>query len=133
MSPAKSSASNIAPIFALTRVEWRIGRRSPVFRLAVVAAAIYGFSVGGEAGRGVALSAYSTAEAACQYLGFAAIVWMSLAAVREGILRTDILVFSKPQPGEWLALSKFLGAFFQLLVMLLAMFAGSVVSRLFAV
>ncbi len=131
MAPSKSAPIPVAPIFALTRVEWRIGRRSPVFRLAAVAAFVLGFSVGGEPGRGIALSAYSTAEAACQYLGFVAIVWMALAAVRETMLRTDILVFSKPQPGEWLALSKFLGSFFQLLVMLLTMFAGSMASRLF--
>ncbi len=132
MAPRNRYVSSVAPILELTRVEWRIGRRSPVFRLAIVAAAIYGFTVGGEPGHGVALSAYSTAEAACQNLGFIAIVWMSLAAVRETTFRTDILIFSKPQPSEWLALSKFLGSYFQLLIMLLAMFVGSMVSRLLA-
>ena len=129
MAQHRAGSSDLLAILALTRVEWRIGRRSPVFRLALVAAFLFGFSVGGEPGRGVALSAYSAAEAACQYLGFAAIVWMSLVAVRESTLRTDVLVYSKPQPGERLALSKFVGAYLQLLCMLLAMFAGSAVGR----
>src|SRR5436305_15096478 len=132
MALTRPSASSIAPIFALTRVEWRIGRRSLVFRLALVVAFVFGLSVGGDPSRGVALSAFATSEAACQYMGFVAIIWMALAAVRETTLRTDILVFSKPQPGEWLALSKFLGGYIQLLAMLLAMFAGGIVSRMFA-
>ena len=131
MAPANSRIGAVAPILGLTRVEWRIARRSPVFRLALVAALILGFSVGIQPGKGIALSAYATTEAACLYLGFVAIVWMSLAAIRETTLRTDILVFSKPQPGELLALSKFLGAYFQVLSMLLAMYCGSVLSRAF--
>ncbi|HLJ57259.1 MAG TPA: hypothetical protein VKT77_19640 [Chthonomonadaceae bacterium] len=132
MATSSAAASPVAPIFALTRVEWRIGRRSPVFRLALVAAFVFGLSVGGDPSHGVALSAFATAEAACQYMGFIAVVWMALAAVRETTLRTDILVFSKPQPSEWLALSKFIGAYIQLLAMLLAMFAGGIASRSFA-
>jgi peroxiredoxin len=69
---------------------------------------------------------------AWQFLGFVAIIWMSLAAVRETALRTDILVSSKPQPTERLALVKFLGAFLQILVVLLALFAGAVLGRLLA-
>jgi len=110
-------------------MEWRIGWRTPAFRLAVVAALILGLSIGGEPGRGVALSAYGAAEAATAYMGFTAIVWMSLAAVRETTLRTDSLIFSKPQPGEWLALSKFLGGYVQILVIAGFMFLGCIMSR----
>jgi len=132
MAPSTQSSNPLMPILALTRMEWKIGWRTATFRFAVAVAVLFGWSVGGEPGRGVALSAYSTAEAAWQYMGFFAIVWMSLTAVRETMLRTDIIVFSKPQPGEWLALSKFLGAYLQLLAILLAMFVGSAASRVFS-
>jgi hypothetical protein len=129
MALNRLSGGSIVAILALTRVEWRIGWRTAAFRFAAAVAFVFGWSVGGEPGRGVALSAYSTAEAAWQYMGFFAIVWMSLVAVRETTLRTNILVFSKPQPGERLALSKFLGAYLQLLAILLAMFGGSIAHR----
>jgi len=132
MAPTSGTGKSLTSILSLSIMEWKIGWRTLMFRLIVSAVALYGFSIGGEPGRGVALSAYSTAEAACLYLGFGAIVWMSLVAVRETTLRTDILVFSKPQPGEWLALSKFVGAYLQLLAFLLAMFIGSMISRMFA-
>lgn len=132
MTPNRRRVGSLKPVLALILMEWRIGSRTAAFRLAVAAALVFGISVGAEPGRGVALSAYATAEAACLYLVFAGIVWMSLAAVRETILRTDILVFPKPQSGEVLALCKFLGAFFQLLVILFFVFAGSVLSRAFS-
>jgi peroxiredoxin len=131
MAPKSGIGGSQLPLLAFVRMEWRIGWRTAAFRLAATAAFIFGISVGGEVGRGVGLSAYSTADAACIYLAFGAIVWMSLAAVRESTLRTNILVFSKPQPSELLALSKFVGAYLQLLAILLAMFAGSIVSRVF--
>jgi len=66
MAPTRPAFGAFVPILALTRMEWRIGWRTPTFRLAVIGALLFGLSVGGEAGRGVALSAYSTAEAACR-------------------------------------------------------------------
>lgn len=125
-----SAVGGTWPVLELTRAEWRIGRRTPSFRLMVLIAFLVGWTVGGTAGHGVALSANATADSACEYLGFFAIVWMSLTAVRETTLRTHILIFSKPQPMERLALAKFLGAFFQLLVILLGLFLGSICARL---
>lgn len=119
------------PLIALTRAELRMGLRTALFRVAAAAMFLAGWGTGGAPGRGVAASAYGTAEAAWQYLGFVAVIWMALAAVRDTALRTDILVYSKPQPTERLVLSKFLGAFLQLLLLLLAMFLGAILSRLY--
>ena len=105
-----------APLLALTRAELRMGLRAAAFRLAVAGTFLLGWAAGGAPGRGVSSSAYGTAEAAWQYLGFVTVIWMSLAAVRDTVLRTDILVYSKPQPTERLVLAKFLGAFLQLLL-----------------
>ena len=99
-----------APIFSLTQKEWLIGTRSSAFRLLAVCAALLGFAVGGSPGRGAGQSAYEIAESAWQNLGFVAIAWVSISAVRESLMRTDRIVFSKPQPVERLVLAKFLGA-----------------------
>src|SRR5690349_543114 len=104
MALSKATSGQSVPLLALTRMELRIGWRSAVFRLAVLVAFAVGIAEGNAPGQGTAISAYGTAEAAWQYLGFVTIVWMSLAAVRETTLRTDILIFSKPQPGERLGL-----------------------------
>ena len=121
-----------APIFSLSQKEWLIGTRSSAFRLLAVCAALLGFAVGGSPGRGAGQSAYEIAESAWQNLGFVAIAWVSISAVRESLMRTDRIVFSKPQPVERLVLAKFLGAYGQVLALLLAMFAGGILSHLFA-
>lgn len=118
------------PLLEITRMELRIGWRNAAFRVAALLAFAFGLTQGDTAGQGVALAAYGTAEAAWRYLGLISIVWMSLAAVRETTLRTDILIFSKPQPTERLALVKFLGAFTQILLILFALFAGAALGGL---
>ena len=130
MAPTEPGFAAKFPILSLARMEWRIGWRTAAFRLVCLCALLFGWSMGGTQGRGAALSAYTTAEAAWQYLGFVAIVWMSLVAIRETTARTAILVFSKPQPGERIALAKFLGGFLQVLTFLLALFLGSLCARL---
>jgi hypothetical protein len=129
--PKAEGRGVMLPLLALTQMELRIGWRSAAFRVAVILAFIFGVSQGSAIGRGAALSAYRTAEAGWQYLGFVAILWMSLLAIRETTLRTDILIFSKPQPSERLALVKFLGGFGQLLLILGALFLGAFCGRLF--
>lgn len=114
---------------SLANLEVRAGIRGPAFRFLSILALIIGFSVGGAPGRGVALSAWAVGEAAWRYLGFVVIVWMSLVAVHETVTRTDLLVYSKPQPTERLVLSKFLSAISQLFVVLLVMYAGGVIAR----
>src|SRR4051794_1390206 len=111
MVPTKPGLATMWPVLALAGMEWRIGWRTAAFRFVALCAFLSGCTLGGTQGQGVALSAYTTAEDAWQYLGFVAVVWMSLVAIRETTLRTAILVFSKPQPGERLALAKFLGGF----------------------
>jgi hypothetical protein len=113
----------------LTRMEVRMGWRTAAFRVAAVVAFLFGYVNGEVPGVGSALSAYTTGEAGWRYLGLVAVIWMSLAAVRETSLRTDVLVYSKPQVGERVALSKFLGNYFQLILILAAMFVGALMSR----
>src|SRR5690242_8045057 len=100
--------SGKASVLALAGMEARAGLRSSAFRLVLVLSLILGWTVGGEPGRGVSLSAWATGEAAWRYLGFIVIIWMSLAAVHDTVSRTDIIIFSKPQPTERLVLSRFL-------------------------
>jgi ABC-type transport system involved in multi-copper enzyme maturation permease subunit/peroxiredoxin len=127
-SPASGSLS---AFIALTRTEMLIGLRSPAFRFAAIVALIMGLSSGGVIGRGASGSAYATGQVAWQYFGFVVIIWMALTAVRDTVLRTDILVFSKPQPTERLVLSKFVGAMLQVLIVLLVLFVGAALSRLY--
>src|SRR5438874_1415977 len=107
MALSRTGTERTWPLLALTSVEWRIGRRTPVFRFLAAAAFLLGFSIGGTLGRGAGMSAYTAAETAWQYIGFIAVVWVAVIAVRESALRTDILVLSKPQPSERLLLAKF--------------------------
>src|SRR5688572_4986249 len=118
MAMPSAASGPVLPILALTRMELHIGWRSAAFRTTAILAFIFGCTQGSTIGRGAALAAYRTAEAGWQYLGFVTILWMSLLAIRETTLRTDILIFSKPQPNERLALVKFLGGFGQILLIL---------------
>src|SRR5436189_4861116 len=109
-----------ASVFSLAGMEARAGLRGAAFRLVLVLALILGWTVGGQPGRGVSLSAWTVGESAWRYLGFIVIIWMSLAAVYDTATRTDIIVFSKPQPTERLVLSRFLAVFVQLVAALAA-------------
>src|SRR5438552_2852849 len=51
---------------------------------------------------------------------------------RSAWQRTDILVFSKPQPTERLVLSRFASAYGQVVAAVAAMFLGAIVGRLVA-
>ncbi len=112
-------------------MESRAGVRSPGFRFLAILALVLGFIVGEIPGPGVALSAWAVSEAAWRYLGLIVIVWMSLAAVQDTTARTDVLVYSKPQPTERLVLARFLAAYWQLLLVLVAMYIGGVAGRLY--
>lgn len=116
---------------ALTRMELRMGWRTTAFRVASLVALLFGYANGEAPGAGVGLSAYGTGEAAWRYLGMVAVFWMSLAAVRETTMRTDVLISSKPQPNERLALTKFVGAFAQVEMILASMFLGAILGRVF--
>ncbi len=56
---------------------------------------------------------------------------MSLAAVRDNMLRTEVLVYTKPQPTERLVVARFVSSFAQILLILLAVFLGAALSRLY--
>ena len=116
---------------SLARLELALGLRTGAFRLLALGAFALGWASGNAPGRGVSLSAYGAGEAAWQYGGFAAIVWMALAAVRDSYQRTDVLVYSKPQTTERLVLAKFLGAYAHVLVLLLVLFVGAVCGRFY--
>ena len=130
MSSPSALQSSFRSFLALSRMEWQIGGRTPAFRILLICALLLGFVVGGALGRGCALSAYGVAETAWKILGLTAIVWVSIAAVRESMLRTDRIVFSKPQPADRLALAKFAGVFFQILILLASMFVGGFIAHL---
>ena len=119
-------------LFTLAWTELRMGVRGAAFRLLAVLCFALGYSVGGAPGRGAGLSAYLAGEAACRYLGLLAIVWMALTAVRDSTLRTDVLVYSKPQPTERLVLARFLGAYGQIVLFLVALLLGAFFSRWFS-
>src|SRR5579872_6098397 len=123
-APISQGASSM-PLVALTAAELRIGLRSAAFRLAALGCLLYGWSLGGGPGRGAASSAYTVGDAAWQYIDLLAIVWMSLIAVRESALRTENIVYSKPQSTERLVLARFLGAFLPLLLVMGALFLGA--------
>lgn len=121
-----------SPLPLIAWTELRMGLRAGVFR--VVSALLFatGWSVGGAEGRGAGMAAYSAGEFACQYLGAAIVVWVALGTVRDSALHTDVLVFTKPQPPERLALARFLGLLGQTLCFLLAFFLGAIAGRLAA-
>jgi ABC-type transport system involved in multi-copper enzyme maturation permease subunit len=127
----RPATGSLSAFLALTRTEILIGLRSPAFRFAAIMAFLIGCSAGGVPGRGASGSAYATGEAAWKYFGFVVIIWMALTALRDTVMRTDILVFSKPQPTERLVLSKFTGVLLQMLLVLLVLFVGAAVSRLY--
>ena len=130
MSPPNSIRDGFNSLFSLIRIEWRIGGRSPAFRILAVCCLLLGFAVGGSLGRGSGQSSFEVAESAWKILGLVAIVWVSISAVRETMFRTDRIVFSKPQPLDRLALAKFAGAYFQVLILLFAMFLGGFLAHL---
>lgn len=123
--------SGKASALALAGMETRAGLRSAAFRLVLILSLILGWTVGGQPGRGVSLSAWATGEAAWRYLGFLVIIWMSLAAVHDTVSRTDIIVYSKPQPTERLVLARFLAVFVQLICATAAMYVAAILSRLY--
>jgi len=118
----ESAPSLSMPLWALTKFEVLGGLRATAFRFIALLAFLLGLSTGSAPGKGAALSAYATGESAWQYLGFFTVIWMSLAAARESHLRTDILIFSKPQPTERLVFSRFAGYYFHILLILARQF-----------
>jgi len=124
------ASTGTAPLTAIAWTELRMGLRDGLFRFVAALLLALGWSVGSVGGRGVAMSAYTTGETACQYLGVAVTLWVSMGAVRETALRTEALIFTKPQPPERLALARFLGIFGQVLCFLSALFLGAILGRL---
>lgn len=127
---APSNMSTVSPLISMSLFEWRIGSRSLAWRLIVFMSFLYGCSLGKTDGAGAGAVAYATGETGWQMISLVAIVWMSMLATRDGSLRTRTLVFSKPQPGERMALAKFVGGMAQNIGFLVALFAGSVLFRL---
>lgn len=123
-------ASGPPPVVGLARAELMMGLRAPALRVLAVLAMVLGWSAGSVRGGGVAMSAYNTGEAAWQYLGMLAIIWMAVAASRESAMRTAAIVYSKPQPTERLVLARFVGLYAQMLVAAAAMFVGAALSQL---
>lgn len=121
------------PVAALAYSELKMGMRRSALRVLVVVALLVGWSAGGQPGAGAAVSAYSAGNAACLYLGFAAVVWMALVATRDTALGIFAIVYSKPQPGERLALARFLGGYIQILIVLAALVIGAMAGRLWTV
>ncbi len=128
-APARQGPRFVA--LSLARVEYHVGGRTAAFRLLALGAFAIGWASGNSLGLGASFSAYAAGESAWQYLGLAAILWMALAAVRDTYQRTDVLVYTKPQTTENLLLGRFLGAYLQVLMLLLALFLGALCGRLY--
>jgi len=98
-------------------------------KAALVFSALIGWSAGNAMGDGAGLSALATGDAACTYLALVAVYWLSLAAARDAALSATSIVLSKPQPTERLVVARFLGAYLQVLVLLVGLFIGAAASR----
>lgn len=114
----------------LVSTECRMAVRTRLVRAACVGALLLGIGIGNVEGTGAAMSAYATGEAACQYLAIVAAIWSGLAALRDTAQRVDVLIFTKPQPPERLALARYLGVAFTFLLILVAWFVGAMIGRL---
>ena len=115
---------------ALVATELRMGLRSRFFRLACIVLAALGFPMGQGEGPGVAMAAYGTGEAVCQYLAIAAAIWCGYGALRDTASRADVIILTKPQPLERLALARYVGLYAQVLIVAALLFAGAIVGRL---
>jgi hypothetical protein len=115
---------------ALVSTELRMGLRSRFFRLACVLMAALGFPIGQGEGPGTAMAAWATGESACQYLAIAAAIWCGYGALRDTASRADVIILTKPQPLERLALARYVGLYGQVLLVAACLFAGAVVGRL---
>ncbi len=122
--------SSISQIISMARFEWRLGSRSLAWKLLMVVFFLYGCSIGHVDTSGAGGVAYATGEAGWQFVGIAAIVWMSLLGIRETTLRTKSIVFCKPQHSETLVIIRFVGAIVQIVCFLLALFVGSMLLRI---
>jgi hypothetical protein len=131
--PEQTTGSSLhSPLASIAATELRMGVRSGVFRVVAVLLFAIGWSAGNTDGHGVGMSAYAAGEIACLYLGIVTVVWVALGAVRDTVLHTDLLVFTKPQPPERLALARFIGLYGQILFFIAALFAGAALSKLVA-
>lgn len=126
--PNTSRPKSPLPFMAWT--ELKMGLRSGQFRFLSLLLILLGWSVGGGGGRGVATSAYGVGDTACRFLGVIVAIWIALGAVRDSQMRTEVVVFTKPQPPERLALARFIGFFGQILCFIVALFLGAILSRL---
>lgn len=134
MSEQKASLPSSGFRSPLPRMVWlelRMGMRTGLFRAVCLILVVLGWSVGGVGGHGVGMSAYSTGDTACLYLGVVVALWMALGAVRDTGMRTGTLIFTKPQPPERISLARFLGLYGQVLLFLLALFIGAILGRWF--
>lgn len=112
------------PFARLIALELRSVFRKEEFRLIAILCGLVGWFTapqGGSAG----LSAYNTGEIACRYLVVAASSWMAYMAVRDELLGTDVLIYSKPQLGERLAIARFAAGYVAATVVVAAFFFGA--------
>lgn len=126
-----SSASGRAPLYALARAEARIALGGTAQRVAVFAALLAGWFLGRAGGGGAGLAAITTGDAACTYLAFVAVYFLSMTAARDTALGATAMVWSKPQTTERLVAARYVGAYLQLLLLLSALFFGALISRWF--
>ena len=115
---------------ALVATELRMGLRSRFFRLACLLSLAAGVPMGQGEGPGTAMAAYATGEAACQYLAMAAAIWCGYGALRDTASRADVIILTKPQPLERLALARYAGLLGQILIVAACLFVGASIGRL---
>jgi ABC-type transport system involved in multi-copper enzyme maturation permease subunit len=110
---------------SLAGFEARSALRATAFRSAAVAAFLVGLAVGAQEGHGAGPSAWAAGEASWHIFGFIVVVWMSMAAVADQALRTDVLLYTKPQPTERIVAAKFMAILMQILLANAALFVGA--------
>ena len=93
-------------------------------------ALIYGLSLGHTDGAGCGVAALDAGETGCRLFSLVTAVWMSMTALKDSASRTRIILLSRPQPGETLAIQRFIGGYIQALGLLLSLFAGTMAMRL---
>ncbi|MGC8668822.1 MAG: TlpA family protein disulfide reductase [Chthonomonadales bacterium] len=125
MEPKAASRQRPPTALSLAGFEARAAMRTAAFRVAAFTAFLVGLAVGSQAGHGAGPSAWAAGEASWRVFGFVVVVWMSLAAVGDQVLRTDVLLYPKPQPNERIVAAKFLAILAQVLLANAALFAGA--------
>jgi peroxiredoxin len=122
--------SNLRSLMGMLRYELLSGLRTAAWRGMAVMALLYGLSLGHTDGSGCGVAALDAGETGCRLFSLVTAVWMSITALKDGTSRIRTILLSRPQPGETLAIQRFIGGYIQSVGLLLALFVGAIGMRI---